>query len=150
MTDVAAAAAAGDLSFLDETALHDWVVAQRWFGSKAREVTHIDVAEAVPLRTETPILVLALIEARFGEGTHETYQLALGLRPAGEGWTDRVTRPRGASCCTASARATTSRWRRARCASAGPRTRRPARRARSTCGRSGWSSPTRRWCSARS
>src|SRR4051794_29639585 len=90
MTDVGAAAAAGDLSFLDETALHDWVVAQRWFGSKAREVTHIGIAEAVPLRTETPILVLALIEARFGEGTHETYQVPLGLRPAGEGWTDRV------------------------------------------------------------
>jgi maltokinase len=90
MTDPGTAAAAGDLSFLDETALHDWVVAQRWFGSKAREVTHIGIAEAVPLRTETPILVLALIEARFGEGTHETYQLPLGLRPAGEGWTERV------------------------------------------------------------
>lgn len=90
MTDVGAAAAAGDLSFLDETALHDWVVAQRWFGSKAREVTHIDIAEAVPLRTDTPILVLALIEARFGEGTHETYQVPLGLRPAGEGWSERV------------------------------------------------------------
>ena len=90
MTDAGAAAAAGDLSFLDETALHDWVIAQRWFGSKAREVTHIGIAEAVPLRTETPILVLALIEARFGEGTHETYQLPLGLRPAGEGWTERV------------------------------------------------------------
>jgi maltokinase len=90
MTDVAAAAASGDLSFLDETALHDWVIAQRWFGSKAREVSHIGIAEAVPLRTETPLLVLALVEARFGEGTHETYQLPLGLRPAGEGWTDRV------------------------------------------------------------
>src|SRR4051794_36757562 len=90
MTDVAAAAAAGDLSFLDETALHDWIVAQRWFGSKTREVTHIDVAEAVPLRAETPLLVLALIEARFGEGTHETYQVALGLRPASDGWSDRV------------------------------------------------------------
>jgi trehalose synthase-fused probable maltokinase len=90
MTDVVAAAAAGDLSFLDETALHDWVVGQRWFGSKAREVMHIDVAEVVPLRTEPPLLVLALIEARFGEGTHETYQLPLGLRPAGEGWTERV------------------------------------------------------------
>src|SRR4051812_5285923 len=90
MTDVGAAAAAGDLSFLDETALHDWVVAQRWFGSKSREVTQIDVAEAVALRTETPLLVLALIEARFGEGTHETYQLPIGMRPAGEGWDERV------------------------------------------------------------
>jgi maltokinase len=90
MADIAAATAAGDLSFLDETALHDWVVGQRWFGSKAREVMHIDIAEVVPLRTEAPLLVLALIEARFGEGTHETYQLPLGLRPAGEGWTERV------------------------------------------------------------
>src|SRR3954470_8991232 len=89
MTDVAAAAAAGDLSFLDETALHDWVVAQRWFGSKSREVTQIAVAEAVALRTEPPLLVLALVEARFGEGTHETYQVPLGLRPAGEGWSER-------------------------------------------------------------
>jgi maltokinase len=90
MTDVAAAALAGDLSFLDETALHDWIVTQRWFGSKSREVTHIDVAEVVPLRREPPLLVLALVEARFGEGTHETYQLPLGMRPAGEGWAERV------------------------------------------------------------
>jgi maltokinase len=90
MTDVVAAALAGDLSFLDETALHDWIVSQRWFGSKSREVTHIDVAEVVPLRRDPPLLVLALVEARFGEGTHETYQLPLGLRPAGEGWEERV------------------------------------------------------------
>jgi trehalose synthase-fused probable maltokinase len=90
MTDVAACAAAGDLSFLDETALHDWFVTQRWFGSKARDVSHLEVAEAVPLRTEPPLLVLALVEAYFGEGTHETYQVPLGLRPAGEGWSERV------------------------------------------------------------
>ena len=44
----------------------------------------------MPLRAESPLLVLALVEARFGEGTHETYQIPLGLRPAEEGWTDRV------------------------------------------------------------
>ena len=77
-----------DLSPLDQDALHDWVVARRWFGSKSREVTQIGVAESVPLRTESPQLVLALVEARFGEGTHETYQLPLGLRPAEEGWTE--------------------------------------------------------------
>ena len=33
MTDIAAAIAAGDLSFLDDDQLHDWVIAQRWFGS---------------------------------------------------------------------------------------------------------------------
>ncbi|HTE61986.1 MAG TPA: hypothetical protein VK631_16670 [Solirubrobacteraceae bacterium] len=90
MTDVPAAAAAGDLSFLDGAALQEWIVTQRWFGSKSREVSQIDIAETVPLRAEAPLLVLALVEARFGEGTHETYQVPLGLRPAEEGWSERV------------------------------------------------------------
>jgi predicted trehalose synthase len=79
-----------DLSFLDETALLEWIVDQRWFGSKSREVAHIDIVEAITLREESPVLVLALIEARFGEGTHETYQVPLGLRPESEGWSERV------------------------------------------------------------
>jgi trehalose synthase-fused probable maltokinase len=79
-----------DLSALDEGTFQEWIVAQRWFGSKAREVAHIDVAESVPLREEVPQLALALVEARFGEGTHETYQVPLGMRPAEEGWDQRV------------------------------------------------------------
>ena len=79
-----------DLSWIPEEPLHDWVVAQRWFASKSREVTHLHVVEAVPLRTESPMLVLALLEAVFPAGTHETYQVPLGLRPESEGWTERV------------------------------------------------------------
>ncbi len=79
-----------DLSALDEGTFQEWIVAQRWFGSKAREVAHIDVAECIPLREEVPQLALALVEARFGEGTHETYQVPLGLRPVDEGWSERV------------------------------------------------------------
>ena len=79
-----------DLSALDEGTFQEWIVAQRWFGSKAREVAHIDVAECIPLREEAPQLALALVEARFGEGTHETYQVPLGLRPVDEGWDERV------------------------------------------------------------
>src|SRR5918999_4122428 len=79
-----------DLPQLDHAVLQEWIVAQRWFGSKAREVAHIDVVEAVELRSEPPRLVLALVEARFGEGTHETYQVPLGLRPVDEGWSERV------------------------------------------------------------
>ena len=90
MTDVASAVAAGDLSFLGEPEFHDWVVEQRWFASKSREVSAMNVMEAVPLRGEAPLLVLALVEARFPSGTHETYQVPLGLRPAGEGWSERV------------------------------------------------------------
>jgi maltokinase len=45
----------------------------------------------VPLRTEgSPLLVLALMEVVFSAGTHETYQVPLGLRPADEGWDSRV------------------------------------------------------------
>jgi trehalose synthase-fused probable maltokinase len=79
-----------DLSVIDEEAFQEWIVAQRWFGSKAREVAHIDVVESISLRSEPPELVLALVEARFGEGTHETYQVPVGLRPSGEGWGERV------------------------------------------------------------
>jgi predicted trehalose synthase len=79
-----------DLAALEEGTFQEWMVAQRWFGSKAREVSHIDVAECIPLREEVPQLALALVEARFGEGTHETYQVPLGLRPADEGWSERV------------------------------------------------------------
>ncbi len=75
---------------LPEAALHEWVLEQRWFGSKAREVAQLNVLEAVSLRSESPALVLALVEARFATGTHEHYQLPLGLRPAAEGWTERV------------------------------------------------------------
>ena len=53
-------------------------------------MTHLNVLEAVPLREESPLLVLALVEAVFSAGTHETYQLPIGLRPESEGWTDRV------------------------------------------------------------
>ena len=65
-------------------------MAQRWFASKSREVASLNVLEAVPLRDEVPLLVLALVEARFPAGTHEVYQVPIGLRPASEGWEERV------------------------------------------------------------
>src|SRR5215210_1262919 len=79
-----------DLSWLPEDKLQRWVVEQRWFASKSREVTHLNVVEAVPLRDDSPMLVLALMEAVFSAGTHETYQVPLGLRPAEDGWSERV------------------------------------------------------------
>src|SRR3954469_4394733 len=79
-----------DLSFLDPQALNDWIVDQRWFASKTREVSQIDIVDSVTLREESPTFVLCLVEARFPAGTHETYQVPLGLRPVDEGWTERV------------------------------------------------------------
>ena len=89
-TDVRAALARGDLSFLDAEALAAFVVSQRWFGSKSREVTQLDMLGALPLTLEPPLLVTGLVGARFGAGTHEVYQLPLGLRPAEEGWSEGV------------------------------------------------------------
>jgi trehalose synthase-fused probable maltokinase len=90
VTDVAAAVAAGDLGFLDEDTLREWIVRQRWFGSKAREVAALHVLDAVPLRREAPLLAAAMIEARFHPGTHVLYQVLLGFRPLEEGWEQGV------------------------------------------------------------
>jgi trehalose synthase-fused probable maltokinase len=59
----------------DERALIEFVTAQRWFGSKTREVTHATVVDRAVLRETDPRLELHLVETRFAEGTHETYQL---------------------------------------------------------------------------
>ena len=76
---------------LHEDTLRAWVVPQRWFGSKSRDVAHLNVLEAFGLREESsPQLVLALIEARFPTGTHEVYQMPIGIRPASDGWSERV------------------------------------------------------------
>src|SRR5690242_16392001 len=79
-----------DLAALVQQKLNEWIVAQRWFGSKARDVAQIEVMEAVTLRSGPPVLVLAVVAARFPTGTHGSYQLPLGLPPADEGWTERV------------------------------------------------------------
>jgi predicted trehalose synthase len=57
--------------------LEDWVVQQRWFASKAREIAGLNVLERVELSSE-PALALELVEARFQAGTHELYQLLPG------------------------------------------------------------------------
>jgi maltokinase len=61
---------------IDADALADWVVEQRWFASKAREV-NVGLVEVLVLN-ERPPLGLALVEARFAAGTHDLYQLLVG------------------------------------------------------------------------
>jgi maltokinase len=90
MSETRELAARGDLSFLDPGVLQDWVVGQRWFGSKGRNLSALEVLQAVPLRDEEPLLVLALVAARFPSGTHDLYQLPLGIRHSDEGWDQGV------------------------------------------------------------
>ncbi|MEA2229206.1 MAG: maltokinase, partial [Solirubrobacteraceae bacterium] len=77
-----------DLARLDEERLSEWLLGRRWFGSKAQDLSHIGVLDTVTLHEGPPALLLALIEARFPTGTHNIYQLLLGVRPAEEGWTE--------------------------------------------------------------
>jgi maltokinase len=89
-TEVRELAVRGDLSFLDPEALQEWVVAQRWFGAKGRQVSALEVLQAVPLRDAEPLLVLAMIAARYPAGTHDLYQVPIGVRHADEGWSEGV------------------------------------------------------------
>jgi maltokinase len=68
---------------VDEEDLREWVKQQRWYASKSRSVAGIEIVESVTLR-EDPLLVLALVETRFGTGTHELYQLPLAIRSPSE------------------------------------------------------------------
>jgi predicted trehalose synthase len=61
--------------------LEEWIVQQRWFASKAREIAGLNVLERVQL-CDDPELALELVEARFQAGTHELYQLLPG-QPGG-------------------------------------------------------------------
>jgi trehalose synthase-fused probable maltokinase len=65
---------------LDEEELRDWVQQQRWYASKSRSISGIDIVESFTLRDE-PLMLLALVETRFATGTHELYQLPLAIRP---------------------------------------------------------------------
>ena len=79
-----------ELGFVSDEVLSEWVQAQRWFGSKARGVGQVNVLDAVMLRDEEPPLTAAFLEARFGPGTHDLYQLLVSSRPAGDQWGEGV------------------------------------------------------------
>ena len=93
----------------DGDALREWLVQQRWFASKARSVSELRVLEQVTLQQQPPFFALAIVEAVFQPGTHEIYQLPLGVRETGweggaiaevDGWTiyDGLTDPDIARC----------------------------------------------------
>jgi len=56
-----------------EEPLTEWLVGQRWFASKSREVVGVRVLEEVEIGDVT----LMIVEVRFQAGTHELYQVPL-------------------------------------------------------------------------
>jgi maltokinase len=80
-----------DLTALDEERLGEWLLGRRWFGSKAEDVSQTHVLDVVTLDDGPPAVAIAAVEARFPTGIHAIYQLLLGMRAAGDGWTaDRL------------------------------------------------------------
>ncbi len=95
---------ASRLEALPEHELVSFVTAQRWFGAKTREVAGVRILDWAPLRAESPTLLDVLLEIRYGSGTHDLYQLIVGIQdgePGGphiasvEGWTayEAITDP---------------------------------------------------------
>ena len=63
---------------MEERELIEFAIAQRWFGSKAREVTQARIVDVAALPAST--YRIAIVEFMFPEGTHENYQLLLGVQ----------------------------------------------------------------------
>ena len=65
-------------------ALAEYLPRQRWFAGSADDVADVRVASVTPLSpAEWPGLVQALVDARLVGGEIASYQLVIGLRPAG-------------------------------------------------------------------
>ncbi len=69
---------------LDLEALAAWIERQRWYASKSRHVSAIEIEECAQI-AEDPPLLLVLVQARFASGSHELYQLPLTFLPRAEG-----------------------------------------------------------------
>jgi len=61
---------------LDPAEVCQWLADQRWYASKTRSVSQVEVIEQLALGGG---LVLALVQARFATGTHDLYQLLLSF-----------------------------------------------------------------------
>jgi maltokinase len=65
---------------LDLDAVGEWLETQRWYASKSRHVTGLEIDESVGL-AQAPPLLLVLVQARFATGSHDLYQLPLSFPP---------------------------------------------------------------------
>jgi maltokinase len=75
---------------LDLEAVGAWLEQQRWYASKSRHVTGIEIDQWVPVAEASAPLVLVLVQARFASGSHELYQLLISFMPESEVAEDRA------------------------------------------------------------
>ncbi|HEU4559567.1 MAG TPA: maltose alpha-D-glucosyltransferase [Longimicrobium sp.] len=63
---------------------HDWLLRQRWFRGKAREIARVELAGHAVMRPErAPNTLIARIRVHYREGEPDTYLLPLSLRAIG-------------------------------------------------------------------
>jgi predicted trehalose synthase len=67
---------------MNEQELIVYITSRRWFGAKTREVTQAQLIDEAVLHAGEKEYGIGLVEVRFGEGTHETYQLFRGAASA--------------------------------------------------------------------
>ncbi len=68
---------------LDPEEIAAWVEDQRWYASKSRPISTLEIEATVEVSAQPPLSVL-LAQARFATGAHELYQLPLSLMSAAE------------------------------------------------------------------
>ncbi|HEX4012167.1 MAG TPA: hypothetical protein VHX62_19250 [Solirubrobacteraceae bacterium] len=82
MTEEVRTPAGAQAERLDLESIGTWLEQQRWYASKSRHVTGLQLDEYVVLAEEPP-LILTLMQARFASGSHELYQLPFTLLAPG-------------------------------------------------------------------
>ena len=82
-------------ALLSEEALREWLPRQRWFASKTRDVAEVTLVDVLELADDPPTAI-GLIEARFHAGTHELYQLLLGVERGRVAFDALTSRPHAA------------------------------------------------------
>ena len=81
MTEHVTNPARAEIDRLDPDTVAAWLEAQRWYASKSRHVTGLQIEESVAI-ADGPPLVVNLVQARFASGSHELYQLPFVLLAA--------------------------------------------------------------------
>ncbi|HEY3775943.1 MAG TPA: hypothetical protein VGL69_23295 [Solirubrobacteraceae bacterium] len=66
---------------LDPEQIAAWLQEQRWYGSKSRGISALEIEEDVEISEDPPLQIL-LAQARFATGAHELYQLPVSLLAA--------------------------------------------------------------------
>jgi trehalose synthase-fused probable maltokinase len=69
--------------------------AQRWFGGKARQISGVELIDAVPLNGDGANAVLSLVNVKYVEGEEETYSVPIiaSEQPGGDSLEDAFSRP---------------------------------------------------------